>query len=151
MVVFISVIQKPPAPLGKLNLFQVCVDLKYFLFGGEGREGGNKLSIAQLTPARAGKIFLVFRKCSLLVEQMSGRSRGMSIMIMWPLRLLSSPAPSRNLYLSLHCSHGIFVVAQTYCCSCNEFYYALLKRAYCQWKKSLYDEFTFHPHIFHAL
>ena len=66
MFFFISVIKKPPAPLGKLNQFQVCVDLKYFLFGGEGREGGNKLSIAQLTPARAGKIFLVFRKCSLV-------------------------------------------------------------------------------------
>ena len=35
----ISVTKKPPAPLGKLNQFQVCLDLKYLLFGGEGREG----------------------------------------------------------------------------------------------------------------
>ena len=62
----ISVTKKPPAPSGKLNQFQVCLDLKYFLFEREGREGGNKLSIDELTPARAGKIFLVFRKCSLV-------------------------------------------------------------------------------------
>ncbi|XP_015758475.1 PREDICTED: uncharacterized protein LOC107337757 isoform X3 [Acropora digitifera] len=51
-----SEIKKPPAPVGKLNQFQVCVCSKYFLFGGDGREGGlfdSKPSIAQLTPTRS--------------------------------------------------------------------------------------------------
>ena len=52
MDVFLAEIKKPPAPVGKLNQFQVCVCSKYFLFGGE-REGGlfdGKPSITQLTP-----------------------------------------------------------------------------------------------------
>ena len=53
MDVFLAEIKKPPAPVGKLNQFQVCVCSKYFLFRGEGREGGlfdSKPSIAQLPP-----------------------------------------------------------------------------------------------------
>ena len=49
MDVFLAVI-KPPAPVGKLNQFQVSVCSKYFLFRGEGREGGSfdsKPSIAK--------------------------------------------------------------------------------------------------------
>lgn len=56
MDVFLAEIKKPPAPVGKLNQFQVCVCSKYSLFGGEGWEGGlfdSKPSIAQLTPTRS--------------------------------------------------------------------------------------------------
>ena len=56
MDVFLAEVKKPPAPVGKLNQFQVCVCSKYFLFGGEGWESGlfdSKPSIAQLTPTRS--------------------------------------------------------------------------------------------------